>query len=126
MAKHPEDAEIGQHPPICTECHDARDENFAWVRFNHTTSFGKYHGRVAKSNEPVCMMCHQRNDCSDCHGTRVDMKPSLKSPHRTLRTSPHRGDYLARHRIEGRIDPVSCIRCHRNPKQSMTCRKCHG
>jgi hypothetical protein len=25
---------------------------------------------------------------------------------------PHTGDYLSRHRIDGRLDPVSCRRCH--------------
>lgn len=126
MARHPADAGLGEHPPVCTDCHEARDDTFVWVQFNHTAGFGTGHKRQAKQNEQVCFMCHQRNDCSDCHATRVELKPSLKNRHRTSRQMPHRGDYLARHRIEGRVDPISCVRCHRNPKTSMTCRKCHG
>jgi hypothetical protein len=126
MALHPADAELGKHPPTCTECHDAKDENFAWQQFNHTPNFGKEHKRQAKQHEQVCSMCHGRNYCNDCHANSMDMKPSLKNPHRTSRKMPHRGDYVAKHRIDGRVNPTSCVRCHRNPKTSKSCQKCHG
>lgn len=126
MAKHPDDADLGERPPVCTDCHDARDDTFVWAQFNHTTSFAERHKRQAKQHEQVCSMCHQRNFCSDCHATRLALKPSLKNQHRTSRRMPHRGAYMARHRVDGRVNPTSCVRCHGNPKTSGTCVKCHG
>lgn len=126
MAKHPDVPAFGHKPPVCTECHDSRSSTFVWEQFNHTSSFGEEHKRQAYQHEEVCAMCHKPAYCSDCHGNRVELKPSLKSPGDMFRRTPHRGDYLARHRIEGRIDPVSCARCHRNQKTSESCVKCHG
>ena len=125
MAKHPADAELGNRPPVCTECHAARDESFAWVQFNHTTGFDEQHKRPARQHEQVCAMCHTRRFCSDCHAA-VELKPSWRHPDRTSRRMQHRGDYLARHRVEGRVNPTSCFRCHGNPKKSKGCVKCHG
>jgi hypothetical protein len=71
-------------------------------------------------------MCHQPSYCDTCHGVGVELKPSLKNQTRTNRRMPHRGDYLSRHRIDGRMDPVSCLRCHANRKTAKTCRPCHG
>jgi hypothetical protein len=71
-------------------------------------------------------MCHQQSFCNDCHATYVELKPSIKNQDATYRRSPHRGDWLSRHRIEGSLDPTSCIRCHRNPKTATTCAPCHG
>ena len=34
------------------------------------------------------------------------------------------GDYLSRHRIEGRIDPVSCLKCH-GRQNNERCKLCH-
>jgi hypothetical protein len=28
--------------------------------------------------------------------------------------------------MDGRINPISCFRCHGNPKSSRTCIRCHG
>ena len=123
---HPADAGLGKRPPICTDCHKAKDENFNWQRFNHDPYFGDNHRQQAYQNSRVCNMCHQQSYCNDCHATRVELKPSEKNQTATYRRSPHRGDWLARHRIEGRLDPTSCIRCHRNPKSAATCAPCHG
>jgi hypothetical protein len=38
---------------------------------------------------------------------------------------PHRGDYVTRHRIDGRIDPTACFRCHGSPKRAKLCASCH-
>jgi hypothetical protein len=124
--QHPEDAGLGKRPPICTDCHEASDEHFNWQRFNHDTYFGDNHRQQAYQNSRVCGMCHQQSFCSDCHAIDIELKPSDKNPTATYRRSPHRGDWLARHRIEGALDPTSCIRCHRNPKTAATCVPCHG
>jgi hypothetical protein len=71
-------------------------------------------------------MCHQQQFCDECHGVRVEEKPSAKNKTSTFRRTPHRGDYLSRHRIDGRVDPTSCFRCHGNPKTAETCAPCHG
>lgn len=125
--QHPADAGLGKRPPICTDCHEARNENFNWQRFNHDTFFGDNHRQQAYQGSRVCSMCHQQNFCNDCHAsTSVELTPSVKDPSATYRRSPHRGDWITRHRIEGSLDPTSCIRCHRNPKTATTCAPCHG
>lgn len=123
---HPPEAELGNTPPICVDCHDARGGVLDFERYNHTPFFGENHRQEAYQNAQVCAMCHQRSFCNDCHATRVELKPSLKNPTDVLGRKPHRGDFLTRHRIEGRIDPSSCFRCHGNPKTAQTCAPCHG
>ena len=125
-AQHPADVGIGSTPPNCVDCHEARSENFVYEQFNHTTYFGENHRQQSYQNEQVCSLCHQTSFCNDCHATRVELKPSLKEQTDTSRRMPHRGDYLSRHRIDGRIDPTSCFRCHGNPKSAKTCVSCHG
>ena len=125
-ATHPGAADLGEQPKVCTNCHDARGEFVAYGRFVHTADFGMNHRAQAYQGEAVCAMCHQTSFCNDCHATRIELKPSLKNQSETYRTMPHRGDYLSRHRIDGRLDPTSCFRCHGNPKSAKTCVSCHG
>jgi hypothetical protein len=124
-ARHPDAGELGTSPKICTECHE-RGEELAFERYVHTADFGKSHRPEATQGEAVCAMCHQTSFCNDCHATRVELKPSIKNQAETYRSMPHRGDYLSRHRLEGRVDPTSCFRCHGNPKAAQTCVRCHG
>jgi len=123
---HPPEAELGDTPPNCIDCHEARGEKIDFERYSHTPYFGENHRQEAYQNPQVCAMCHQRSFCNDCHATRVELKPSLKNQSDTRGRMPHRGDFLSRHRIEGRIDPTSCFRCHGNPKTTQTCAPCHG
>jgi hypothetical protein len=124
--RHLAEDDLGEAPTTCTNCHDARGENLAFASFNHTASWGQSHRQQAYQQEAVCGMCHQTSFCNDCHATRVELKPSLKNQTETTRQMPHRGDYLTRHRIDGRVDPTSCFRCHGNPKSAQTCVGCHG
>ena len=124
-ARHPGAAELTVSPKVCTDCHE-RGQELAYERYVHTADFGKNHRPEATQGEAVCAMCHQTSFCNDCHATRVELKPSLKNQSETYRSSPHRGDYLSRHRIDGRVDPTSCFRCHGNPKSAQTCARCHG
>lgn len=121
--KHPED--VGRER-TCTECHDTADELFPYEKFNHSPYFGDTHGRVARGSKRVCSMCHKDNYCSDCHGVRVELKPSIKRHTDPRFQSPHRGDYISRHRIDGKINPTACVRCHGTPKTAKTCNRCHG
>ncbi len=123
-AVHPE--ELGHVRPICTECHDASSGTFNYAQFSHDATFGSQHRQQAYRNAEVCAMCHATSFCNDCHATRVELKPSLKNPTDSYRTMPHRGDYLSRHQIDGRVDPTSCFRCHGNPRTAKGCATCHG
>ena len=119
-------AEEGENLKYCTDCHDASDDNLPYRRYVHTPIFMQNHRPIAVQKVEVCYMCHKTNYCNDCHGVWTELKPSLKNPTDTQRQMPHRGDYISRHRIDGRIDPVSCRRCHGNPQTTRTCRPCHG
>ena len=123
-AVHPE--ELGNVRPMCTECHDARAEHINYEEFNHDASFVGPHRQQAYQNADVCSMCHAQSFCNDCHVSRVELKPSLKNPTDTYRAMPHRGDYLSRHQVDGRVDPTSCFRCHGNPRATKSCAPCHG
>lgn len=124
--RHQSVADLEQDTQQCTDCHDARGEKLAFGSFNHTPTWLQSHRQQAAQQEMVCAMCHQTSFCNDCHATRVELKPSEKNPDETYRQMPHRGDYLTRHRIDGRVDPTSCFRCHGNPKAARTCVPCHG
>ena len=122
-----------RHPDVdqedlrfCMECHEDSDDNIRYSRYSHSPLFAEKHRSVAQQNQAVCAMCHEPRFCDTCHGTGIELKPSGKDPTSTYRRTPHRGDYLARHRIDGHIDPVSCRRCHGNTKTVDTCRSCHG
>ena len=125
-AQHPPEAELGRNRPMCTECHDARDEHLVYADFNHTAYFTESHRAVASSSAQVCAMCHQQSFCNTCHATGIELKPSDKNESDTYQRTPHRGDYLSRHKIDGRIDPASCYRCHGNPKAARACAPCHS
>lgn len=122
-SRHPED--VGRGRPACSACHEA-GQALAYARFDHTASFAGNHSREAAQSERVCAMCHEQSFCNDCHVARSELKPSVKNATDTYRGMPHRGDYLSRHRIDARIDPTSCFRCHGNPKASKACVSCHG
>ncbi len=121
---HPEN--IDGEQPVCTNCHDIQDENFPYARYNHTLDFGTKHRVPAFENGQTCRMCHHRKYCSDCHSGRTELKPSDRFIEKSTRRFHHRGDYVTRHRIDGRINPVSCIRCHGTPATTKVCRPCHG
>lgn len=125
--EHPTDVrEFGRIRPLCTDCHEARGEHLAFVEYNHSSYFADNHRLSAARDARVCGMCHQTSFCNACHATGIELKPSLKNQSDTFARTPHRGDFLTRHRIEGRVDPGSCYRCHGNPKAARTCAPCHG
>ncbi|MDO3376731.1 cytochrome C [Geoalkalibacter halelectricus] len=123
---HPPIYELGERRVYCVRCHGYDNKEMVYERYNHTPYFTDNHRLVTYQNEAVCAMCHEQSFCNSCHATRVELKPSLRNQTENFRRTQHRGDYLSRHRIDGRIDPTSCFRCHGNPKASQTCRPCHG
>ena len=104
----------------CGECHENQ-----FGALNHKADdFYRKHKHYAGSQRAVCASCHRESFCTDCHAYKEELKPSDRyktSPERNL---PHRGDYLSRHRIEGRINPASCAKCH-GRQNNERCKTCH-
>ena len=124
--KHPLVYDLAKRREFCTSCHGYKKEPVDFERYNHTLFFTDSHRLVAYQDDRICALCHEQSFCNDCHVNRSEMTPSVKNPTENYRRMQHRGDYLSRHRIDGRVDPTSCFRCHGNPKSSTTCQPCHG
>jgi len=103
----------------CAQCHTDR-----WANLNHRApDFLGKHGVLA-GTRAVCASCHQESFCADCHAHKEDLKPSDKYKDAPERALPHRGDYLSRHKVDGRINPASCLRCH-GRQNNEGCKRCH-
>lgn len=114
---HPEEL---TEAPLCSDCHS--DE---WPEaLDHTPTYETDHGYQAARWNPVCQTCHSQAFCADCHGYEEELKPSDKIKDQPWRNAPHRGDYLSQHRIDGRINPAPCFKCH-GRRNDRTCRECH-
>ncbi|UFS71853.1 cytochrome C [Geomonas sp. RF6] len=122
---HPESLAVGQQVN-CLECHEDQQKGSlkSFSAFSHTAVFVRNHRFYAQSDDRLCASCHKRSFCADCHTNQVEMKPSLKYGNRPDREMPHRGDYLTIHKIEGKIDPASCYRCHGRGNNER-CISCH-
>jgi hypothetical protein len=104
----------------CGECHTDN-----WAALNHQVDdFYRKHKFYAGQQKFACEACHQESFCADCHAHREEIKPSDKYRNSPERELPHRGDYLSRHKIEGRIDPASCLKCH-GRSNNERCKVCH-
>ena len=116
-AKHPVEVEI---PAVCSQCH--QDWRGA---MDHTPEFGKLrHKFLARQNKQACGVCHVESFCSDCHAHKEYLKPSDKFKDDPARELPHRGDYLNQHKIDGKINPASCMKCH-GRQNNARCKTCH-
>jgi len=123
-ASHPEELAAG--PVSCAECHEDQQKGTmkAFASFNHSRTFVQNHRFYAGSDEQLCVTCHKVSFCTECHTNKADMKPALKNGNRPDRMMPHRGDYLTLHKIEGKLDPASCYRCHGRANNER-CVACH-
>jgi hypothetical protein len=107
--------------PNCTECHTD-----SWGNMNHqAVDFFQKHGVFASNARRACAACHAESFCADCHAHKEEIKPSDKYKDAPERWLPHRGDYLSQHRIDGRINPASCVKCHgrQNNERCLTCHR---
>lgn len=123
--KHPEDL-AGTVRADCRECHSDLSTGALkpYDSFRHTAAFVKVHGLYARQGQNLCASCHAPSFCQACHARGEEIKPSTKMGDRPDLSLPHRGDYIVTHRLDGRIDPGSCFRCHGN-KDDLKCRACH-
>jgi hypothetical protein len=113
--------------PRCLNCHETdTSETIMYERYNHSKFFIKNHKSPARRNPEICALCHRESSCNDCHATQIELKPSIKHQTKTYSPMMHRGDYLTRHKLDARINPAPCFRCHGSPKASRTCVRCHG
>ena len=104
----------------CAECHED-----LYSGLNHRAGdFYRKHKLYAGGRKFVCAACHRESFCTDCHAYKEEIKPSDKYKDSPERNLPHRGDYLSRHRIEGRINPASCAKCH-GRQNNERCKTCH-
>jgi len=114
--KHPLEV---QGMPLCSECHtDGR------ASLDHRSDWIKKHKFFAAQQKQTCDACHAEAFCSDCHANKEEIKPSDKFKDAPERTLPHRGDYLNQHKIDGKINPASCVPCH-GRQNNERCRVCH-
>jgi hypothetical protein len=122
---HPEKLSEGR--PVCSECHStdvAKGALKPYASFDHTPAFVKDHKFQANQDANTCASCHSQSFCTDCHGGKVPMKPAIKLSDRPDRATPHRGDFLTLHKLEGRLDPSACYTCHGRANNDK-CRACH-
>lgn len=104
----------------CTECHSD-----SWGAMNHqAVDFYKKHRFYAGTSRQACAACHQESFCIDCHAHKEEIKPSDKFADSPERSLPHRGDYLSQHKIDGRVNPASCVKCH-GRQNNERCVSCH-
>ncbi|MCP2501766.1 MAG: cytochrome C [Deltaproteobacteria bacterium] len=122
--KHPEDLPAGRVD--CLECHKDVSTGALkpYANFRHSGVFIRSHGTYARQGQNLCSSCHKPEFCQTCHAGKEELKPDTKMGDRPDRMAPHRGDYLVTHRIDGRLDPGSCYRCHGN-KSDSRCKQCH-
>lgn len=123
-ASHPQ--ALGEGRVACSECHTdlVKGALKPYETFNHSREFITNHKFYAGSNEKLCSTCHSVSFCNDCHATNLEIKPSIKLGDRPDRELVHRGDYLTRHKIDGKIDPTGCYRCH-GRSNNQQCIVCH-
>ena len=123
--KHPEALAHGQQIN-CLECHEdqAKGSLKSLGAFSHTPEFVKNHRFYAVSDDRLCATCHKGTFCTDCHTNKVEIKPSTLYGNRPDREMPHRGNFLTLHKIEGKLDPASCYRCHGRGTDDR-CVACH-
>jgi hypothetical protein len=107
----------------CEVCHDSLTR-FALrpiSSFSHQGEFLKGHAPLARSRPESCATCHDQRFCTDCHASTVAASIQVRFPDAVDRLLVHRGDFLGRHTIEQRADPVLCARCH----STSFCSDCH-
>ena len=80
---------------------------------DHRPDYINKHRLYASQRKQACQVCYEESFCADCHANKKEeIKPSDQCKDSPKRTLPRRGDYHARHKIDGRINPASCFPGH--------------
>ncbi len=125
---------ISAHPgklpdgrPLCSACHTAKPLAAgmkSYDSFDHDQLFVADHRTIAAQNSRVCASCHAESFCATCHASKTEIKPAVLLGNRPDREQIHQGDFLSRHRFEGKADPTGCYSCH-GRANNESCQRCH-
>jgi len=128
--------EVYPEKPVCLDCHQAdldrgdcllchEDRSFASqvpkTFLRHDLSFLRRHGEAATRQAVVCAQCHSQASCAECHDQGQPLGVATRRPDAIDRGVIHRGDFLARHAVEARLEPTRCVTCH----TTSSCEGCH-
>ncbi|MDY0301449.1 MAG: cytochrome C [Trichlorobacter sp.] len=124
-ASHPDITSFGKQLD-CSECHtDAERGTLKPLHdYRHSRQFIKDHRFYGAKDDRTCAVCHKTSFCNDCHTNQTEMKPSIKKGNRPDMQMPHPGNYMTTHKIEGKLNPASCYRCH-GRANNQRCFACH-
>lgn len=123
---HPEALEAISRP-MCSSCHGTElvKSGFkTYASYDHTDAFVKDHRFPANQDPNACASCHAPSFCNDCHAGKAPMMPSIQLGNRPDRMMPHRGNYLTLHRLDAKMDPTGCFKCHGRANNEK-CTACH-
>ncbi|MGA9520551.1 MAG: cytochrome c3 family protein [Myxococcaceae bacterium] len=81
---------------------------------DHGPRFEFNHGTQASTREEVCLECHARSECNECHD-------SLQKP-----LSVHPNDFITLHPIQARQNTMQCQSCHRYQSFCVACHERTG
>ncbi len=113
--------------PTCSECHGKdlhKGGAKTYASYDHTVNFVKEHKVPAVQDSATCAACHAPSFCSDCHAGKSVVSPAVKLGNRPDRMSPHKAGYLTLHKLDGKMDPTGCFKCHGRANNG-SCRACH-
>lgn len=110
----------------CAKCHVdlVRHPVKPIAEVSHDGEFLRRHGTLAR-NTARCATCHDQTYCARCHARTASMPLALKFPEDVQRRFIHRGDYIGRHPVEARAQPMTCRKCH-GANFCATCHKSQG
>ncbi len=122
----PESHSQEEDTSVCTNCHETQDTiNRKGIQsYDHTGDWSHTHQFSASQGNSVCQLCHNLSFCTDCHVRGDELMPSIKNRTKPYLNYPHRGDFLFRHRIDGKMKSAQCYKCHKR-QNSQRCFRCH-
>ena len=107
----------------CVKCHDGMQAEKACIACHenpkgklpadhHSALWSKQHGDEAKLDDArSCAMCHERNDCQECHQGDNLGRPRAHPP-----------GFESKHPLEFRSGRTECSACH---DERSFCAECH-
>lgn len=109
----------------CDACHvNILDEGtLPETHLAHDGDWMREHGTRASASGELCETCHKASMCAGCHGATAPALPTdLRLANVPGQASVHRAGFAARHALEARSDPGTCVTCHSTDR----CAQCHA